>query len=368
MKQESKTLFRVGLFVFVALFIGGSLAFVIGKQTSLFSAKETYYTFFSDVAGLREGSSVRIGGVVVGTVSQVVLGDKGQTKVSLEITESKSDLVREGSIARIESKGMLGDKLVSVTVGEGPSLPPGSTIPAEEGTDFSQYMHRAGKILREVETTVTHIRKATEAFDDEAFRDQIRSTAEYTADIAEAVATGRGLAHELVHDPDLAEDFAVTIKNARGASAELATTMGNLSAVTSEVRRGDGTAHALVYGPEGKLLMQRLATASGELATLLESLRTSDGTFHDLMYEDKGDELIANLTATSENLRQITEHVRDGKGTVGAFLTDPSVYEDVKRLVGDLERNEILRSLVRYSIRKDEAIDPVQAVPLATED
>ncbi|MEM9864220.1 MAG: hypothetical protein AAF938_21655, partial [Myxococcota bacterium] len=45
------------------------------------------------------------------------------------------------------------------------------------------------------------------------------------------------------------------------------------------------------------------------------------------------------------------------RGTVGGFLTDPSIYEDVKRLVGDLQRNDILRSLVRYSIRRDEAVE-----------
>jgi len=45
---------------------------------------------------------------------------------------------------------------------------------------------------------------------------------------------------------------------------------------------------------------------------------------------------------------------------IGALLTDPSVYEDIKRLVGDLERNDILRALVRYSIRRDEPREPVE--------
>jgi phospholipid/cholesterol/gamma-HCH transport system substrate-binding protein len=46
--------------------------------------------------------------------------------------------------------------------------------------------------------------------------------------------------------------------------------------------------------------------------------------------------------------------VRAGKGTVGALLVDPSVYEDLKMVLGNVERNRALRALVRYSIKKDE--------------
>jgi phospholipid/cholesterol/gamma-HCH transport system substrate-binding protein len=63
----------------------------------------------------------------------------------------------------------------------------------------------------------------------------------------------------------------------------------------------------------------------------------------------------------------ITGDVRAGRGTVGALLRDPSVYEDIKRLVGDLRRNEILRSLVRYSIRRDERVEPVEVEPADTQ-
>ena len=64
------------------------------------------------------------------------------------------------------------------------------------------------------------------------------------------------------------------------------------------------------------------------------------------------------------DLAQITRGVREGRGTIGAFLTDPSVYEDIKRLVGDLERNDILRALVRYSIRADSSTGDVDVEPV----
>jgi phospholipid/cholesterol/gamma-HCH transport system substrate-binding protein len=55
--------------------------------------------------------------------------------------------------------------------------------------------------------------------------------------------------------------------------------------------------------------------------------------------------------------------MREGKGTLGALMVDPSVYEDLKMLLGNIQRNQALRALVRYSIRRDgapgvEVVDP----------
>jgi hypothetical protein len=56
----------------------------------------------------------------------------------------------------------------------------------------------------------------------------------------------------------------------------------------------------------------------------------------------------------SDDARAIVHDVRQGKGTLGALLMDPSVYDDLRSLVGNVERNEVLRALVRYSIKADE--------------
>jgi phospholipid/cholesterol/gamma-HCH transport system substrate-binding protein len=56
----------------------------------------------------------------------------------------------------------------------------------------------------------------------------------------------------------------------------------------------------------------------------------------------------------SDDLREIVSNVKAGRGTIGGLLVDPSVYEDVKALVGNLERNQVLRALVRYSIKQNE--------------
>jgi phospholipid/cholesterol/gamma-HCH transport system substrate-binding protein len=60
------------------------------------------------------------------------------------------------------------------------------------------------------------------------------------------------------------------------------------------------------------------------------------------------------VTAMTGDLRTIVANVKAGKGTVGALLVDPSIYEDLKVVLGNVERNDVLRALVRYSIKQDE--------------
>ncbi len=134
--------------------------------------------------------------------------------------------------------------------------------------------------------------------------------------------------------------------------------------IAEEVERGDGTAHELIYGDQGTQLVTNLADATGEIASALNAIREGDGLVHELIYEESGGELMANLSAMSGDLRAVTADIRAGRGTLGGFLMDPSIYEDVKRLVGNLERNDILRALVRYSIRQDE---PQEAAEVSEE-
>ena len=62
---------KVGLFVFLGLFGAAAIVFLIGDNRSLFDAKVSYRAQFADVQGVKPGSTVRMGGVDIGTVSSV---------------------------------------------------------------------------------------------------------------------------------------------------------------------------------------------------------------------------------------------------------------------------------------------------------
>ncbi|MBK8408421.1 MAG: MCE family protein [Sandaracinaceae bacterium] len=375
MQPNSKTQLRVGLFVSAALVLIAVLAFVVGAQQNLFTRKTEFVAIFETVDGLRPGSVVMVAGVNVGSIDSVEFMDDGRIEVRFSVVDDAAALIRgragatagtfeEGtSQVSIGSKGMLGDKLMQITVGTR-SLPlwdPEQPLPASTSGDL---MTAASNAMAEVQGTAENLRLATDPFRDQVFSRDVARVAANVARITDMMADGNGAVQHLLTDEATAAELDAMLGNLRATSDEFARTSRSIRRIAEEIERGDGTAHALIYGDEGRVALVNIGRATDEVATLLEAVRTGDGTAHDVIYGNAGEELIANLTRASDDIAAITADVRAGRGTIGGLLQDPSIYEDIKRLVGDLERNEILRALVRYSVRRDEARRPVRAVPM----
>lgn len=345
---------RVGIFVTAALIIGGSFVFVIGNRSAMFASKTQYEVVLDEVDGLRSGSPVRVAGLDMGTVEAVEFGDDGRVHVRVEVREDAAAFVREGSTASVGSKGLLGDQLIDITVGDGDPLPEGSVIPVQETSMLTSFLGDTGT---EAEGIVHNVNRATEGLadtlSDEQVQQDLRDIVHNLALLTAMVNESDGTVRRLLQDPEMADDVQGAIRNLSSTSGELNRTMRGVRRIVSEVERGDGTAHALIYGDEGVQALGGVATAAGELAQILRDVRTGPGNAHELLYGDDAGDLITNLTQMSNDLRVIVADVRAGRGTIGGLLVDPSIYEDIKRLVGNLERNEILRSIVRYSIRED---------------
>jgi len=346
---------KVGVFVFVAILIGSALVFTIGSQNNLFIAQTKYETLFRDVVGLRAGSPVRMAGMNVGTVTEIDIGNDGKIHVIFGVREDKTRFIREGSVVSIGSKGMLGDQLLEVTVGKGKPIPPGGRIKSIETTALSQYVRKAGKLLSAAESTADNILTGTAALGDPQFGQDIRQAASDVSKILTEVAEGDGLLNRIITDAKLARSVEATIRNLQETSEKLSATTDNVYAITRQVRFGDGLVNKVLFSSDSSQVIDNLVTATTEVASMLNEVRENDSTVHRLLYTDDATDLLNNLTQISEDLKAVSYQIRQGRGTLGGLLTDPSLYEDLKRLVGDLQRNEILRALVRYSIKKDEA-------------
>ncbi len=369
---------RVGIFVMTAVVVGGAIAFAVGSESNLFSSKTEYRVVFDDVSGLRAGSPVQVAGVPVGSVKSVTFTEHGLIDVRLEVVSDAERLIRgvpgaphpsqvpdgepRGSLVSIQSKGMLGDMLLSLTVGDEslPEWPSDQPLPVD---DSGGIMEMAAEAMEEVKGTAQNLRRATEPLADEQFSNDVRATAHNLAAATQMLAEGEGAIQQLMTDEETARRLDATLTNIQRASDEIAGLARSLRGIAQEIERGDGGLHEIIYGDTASTALANIGRASDEVALALEAIREGDGTAHDLIYGDAADQMIANLTRATEDVAAITAHVRAGRGTIGGLLIDPSIYEDVKRLVGDLERNDILRALVRYSIRRDESGTAAEVTP-----
>jgi hypothetical protein len=41
-------------------------------------------------------------------------------------------------------------------------------------------------------------------------------------------------------------------------------------------------------------------------------------------------------------------------GTLGGLLKDPTVYEDLNTVLGNVKRNTLFKALIRYTVEEDE--------------
>ncbi len=118
MKQNLKTEFWVGTFVLAGIVAVLLLIFQVAGVNS-FVRSETYTlrAEFENIGGLKVRSPVKIGGVVVGQVSQITLSTPNYVPVvTLEIN-SKYGHFPDTSSAAIVTSGLLGEQFIGLQPG-----------------------------------------------------------------------------------------------------------------------------------------------------------------------------------------------------------------------------------------------------------
>jgi len=353
---------KVGLFVMLGLVFVGLVVFLIGDERQVFSSKVTYRAIFDDVEGLKTGSSVRMGGIDVGTVSSVGYADDStdsRLHVKFSVVKAQSLRIRADSRVKIESKGFLGDKMVAISSGNPklPAVPAGGLIEAETDTkDLQSALARVGSITAKAEKIMENLDATTSSFADPKLQNNLKSSIESLTHILNSVDQGPGYVSKLLNDGKEAERLSSTVDRLSEAANQLERTLQGVAGITERVERGPGLVHELIYGEGSAKSVAQIGSAADELAIALKGIREGNGMARALMYGD-GDsqQAVAQVTQILADIHAIVANVRAGKGTLGALLTDPSVYEDLKVLLGNVERNKSLRALVRYSIEQDEA-------------
>lgn len=137
---------RLGLVILAGLAVGLGALFILASQGNLLSSTYTVNARFGRVQGLKAGATVYYNGIGVGRVQEVRLparpGDP--ILVRLSINEDARPLIREDSRAIIQSDGLVGNMIVSLTGGSlrAPSVQAGGYIAGEDPLDIGAVSDR----------------------------------------------------------------------------------------------------------------------------------------------------------------------------------------------------------------------------------
>jgi len=152
---------RLGFFVLLGLAILGAGVFLIGSKESLFQSNLLVRAQFQNVGGLNEGADVRVGGIRKGTVRHIELPNdpSGKVTVVMDVLKSTQGVLREDSVASIQSAGLLGDKFVEISFGteDKARLKSGQKINSVPPLEISEIAGRANHLLDTAQEAVSNI-------------------------------------------------------------------------------------------------------------------------------------------------------------------------------------------------------------------
>jgi phospholipid/cholesterol/gamma-HCH transport system substrate-binding protein len=378
--------FRVGVFLLVSLVAGVGMVYALGARARLFEARYTVHAEFTEVGGLAEGATVRLAGVQIGRVKRVNLPPEpgGKVRVDLTIAKRFADRVRKDSVARIETQGLLGDRLVELTVGsaEAPPTKDGDVIASRDPTDFSKIVSQGAETVKSVAALAESLRTTADALkqsklieDASATLTSTRKVTDRVARMVDEVEKGRGWAHALIYEEPVAlrkmNDVIATtqrllerVERGEGAAGVLTSdqstvaarrfvaAMEKLARMSEQPGTADeGLVPALLFDPKYKNVLEDLKVVAHNFRDVSDRLVGGKGTLGGLIKDEPADASIRqasrDLQAALANLKEITAKINEGEGTLGALIADPTVYERLVSILDGAQRSFLLRGLLR---------------------
>jgi phospholipid/cholesterol/gamma-HCH transport system substrate-binding protein len=297
MAQKRSVEIRVGIFFAVCLAMLAVLIWKFGKYEPLERKGYDINVVFSSVGGIVEDASVLYGGIKVGSVHAITLEQTGELKVIVKLTILNDVKIRKDAQFVINQSGLLGDRYVDIIPQSATAefLKPGDTVEGSTSVDLSEAIHSVVDVLHQAAGTIERVDKAIQRID-------------------ETVLSRQSLDHI---DAALVNIDTVS-SNAVGLSVSL---------------RG------VVDDSRGKVdsTLAKFSDAAG-------NLKQASSNIDQVVVSNQDDIHTAakNLAESTARLNDILARLERGQGTAGKLLVDPTLHDEIVRLVQNWRKYGLL--------------------------
>jgi phospholipid/cholesterol/gamma-HCH transport system substrate-binding protein len=289
---------KIGIVAVTAIALATMIVVAVGGAAGFAWQQYDLKTKFPDVKGLKSGAVVRVAGVEVGRVSDVVLSG-AEVEVQMKVKKGNEQRITTDSRASIGSLSLLGEPIIDIS-------PATTGTPLKDG-DYVPTGRAPGQ-LSDVAETAT------------------RSLEEING-ILQEVRAGKGTVGKLFSDDELYKEITAFVSAAEG--------------VTVNLRDGRGTLGRLIKDPAA---YDRLNASLAELKEITRRINAGEGSLGRFLNDDA---LARSLTSASSNLDDITGRLKRGDNTFGKMLTEKELYDRfnsvagrIDGIIGDLEKAE----------------------------
>ncbi len=337
-KQLRWSQLRVGITVIVASVTLAVLLFLMSGTAGLFTRRIILRSYFDNAEGLRGGAPVRLSGVDIGNVTQIMIVP-GRPLTPVEVTmkvSTKYDYaLRTDSVSSLDTAGVLGETYIDIdsSQAKGASAKNGDVLPTQVHPDFNQ-------VVRASQGTLENINALIERADS----------------ILAFAQSGKGSLGKLIYDPTLYNRFSETVADFQKIVQEVGSGQGSLGALISrndaydkfiatldkmnavidDLQAGKGTAGKILKDPT---MYNNANDFIANLKTMTGDINAGKGTLGKLT---KDQELADKLDTTITKLSQLTAQVEAGQGTVGRLFKDESLYNNADAML--VETRDLLKA------------------------
>jgi phospholipid/cholesterol/gamma-HCH transport system substrate-binding protein len=271
---------RLGIFIFIGTVFLVLSILLLGNKESLFVRTITIKTFFQRVEGLKKGAPVRLSGYDIGSVSGINLADDttGRVEVSMRIDESYIKFIRLDSKASIETEGLVGKMLVTISPGAQSKevIQEGGIIQAKAPINLAEIFQETNEIL-------SNVKNFTKDF----------------SDIVMKINSGEGSIGKLVNDNQLYNSVTGVVSSADKSLNEITGKMKEISNMFTGL-----------YGSMEKI-SNNIESATGDVKGIIGDIKGGKGVIGSLLNDTKSYDslktIINNFTTTSSNVVKISE-------------------------------------------------------------
>ena len=216
-KQLKWSQLKVGLTVLAATVTLAVLIFLMSGTGGLFTSKIKLKSYFDNANGLREGAPVRLAGVDIGNVTNIlVVRDRTRQLTPVEVTMKVSTRylfnLRKDSLTLLSTAGVLGETYIDIdsSQSKGPQAQDGDVLPSREVPDFSDMVRSGQGTLQNMDALLKRLDR-----------------------IVAFVESGQGSVGKLLYDPTLYDRLNATVNEFQGLVNQVAQGKGTLGKLFS---------------------------------------------------------------------------------------------------------------------------------------
>lgn len=243
---------KLGIFIFLGSVLLVILIFLLGNKDQLFTSTFTVRAYFQNTEGLRNGASVRFGGIDVGAVKSITIvpDTTGRVEVAMRIKDNVKRFIKKDSKASIETEGLVGNKVVMLSMGteKAAEISDGGVILSKEPLTFAD-------IIVETQGIMAYTKDMTKNL----------------AEIVQKVNKGEGTIGRILNDDQLYQAATNLTKSADQSMTSLTDDMKEVIGLFDELGRGVKDVVTNINGIVTRIdtVMQGISAGRGLLGSLV---------------------------------------------------------------------------------------------------